>query len=66
VLFIPKQLGLGLVVRPMKSFAFMQGFFDFVRYFGLEKQLYKRKLVGQLLGGFKSYLKDTSSCLTFS
>jgi len=28
VLFIPKQLGLGLVVRPMKSFAFMQGFFD--------------------------------------
>jgi hypothetical protein len=33
VLFIPKQLGLGLVVRPMKSFAFMQGFFDFVRYY---------------------------------
>jgi hypothetical protein len=30
VLFIPKQLGLGLVVRPMKSFAFMQGFFDLI------------------------------------
>jgi hypothetical protein len=29
VLFIPEQSGEGLVVRPMKSFAFMQGFFDF-------------------------------------
>ena len=30
MLFIPEQSGEGLVVRPMKSFAFMQGFFDFI------------------------------------
>ena len=33
---------------------------------GIETHLYKRKLVWLLHGGFKSYLKDTSSCLTFS